>query len=200
MIAEIDEQALAPDRRDPPHPKFQKLESAWRGLKFVVDRTDFPREHQDRAPELLEGRPPHRLRGLPRDRQVRPLQASSTRPSTASSAASRSGRSSPTTSSGPARRTSRCSQKCAAVATMAHAPFIAAAGAAVLRPGGLPATLPNLKDLKSIFEGPQYTKWQFVPRVRGRALRRPDAAALPPAPAVRRRDTVRSRPSTTRRT
>src|SRR5580692_8763312 len=23
------------------HPTFQKLESAWRGLKFVVDRTDF---------------------------------------------------------------------------------------------------------------------------------------------------------------
>jgi len=23
------------------HPDFQKLESAWRGLKFLVDRTDF---------------------------------------------------------------------------------------------------------------------------------------------------------------
>ena len=42
---------------------------------------------------------------------------------------------------------------------MAHAPFIAAAGPEFF---GLDdyIGLPQLKDLKSIFEGPQYTKWQ----------------------------------------
>jgi type VI secretion system protein ImpC len=42
---------------------------------------------------------------------------------------------------------------------MSHAPFIAAAG-----PGffGMEdyLSLPNMKDLKAVFEGPQYTKWQ----------------------------------------
>jgi type VI secretion system protein ImpC len=47
----------------------------------------------------------------------------------------------------------------ASVAAMSHAPFIAAAGPQFF---GLDdyQKLPNLKDLKSIFEGPQYTKWQ----------------------------------------
>ena len=41
---------------------------------------------------------------------------------------------------------------------MAHAPFLAAAGAQFF---GLDdyLTLPNMKDLKAVFEGPQYTKW-----------------------------------------
>jgi type VI secretion system protein ImpC len=49
-------------------------------------------------------------------------------------------------------------QKCASVAAMAHAPFLAAAGPQFF---GLKdyLNLPNLKDLKSLFEGPQYTKY-----------------------------------------
>ena len=73
----------------------------------------------------------------------------------------------------------------AAVAAMAHAPFFAAAGPQFF---GLKdfLDLPNLKDLESLFEGPQYTKWR-VPRDRGLPLRRPLRAALPPASAVRRK-------------
>jgi len=47
----------------------------------------------------------------------------------------------------------------ASVATMAHAPFVAAAGSEFFGLDSF-AGLPNLKDLKSIFEGPQYIKWQ----------------------------------------
>ncbi|MCK5312995.1 MAG: type VI secretion system contractile sheath large subunit, partial [Desulfobacteraceae bacterium] len=49
-------------------------------------------------------------------------------------------------------------QNVAAVSTMSHAPFIAAAGSKFF---GLDSFegLPNLKDLNSIFEGPQYAKW-----------------------------------------
>ncbi len=50
-------------------------------------------------------------------------------------------------------------QYAASVACMAHAPFIASAG-----PGffGLESFtgLPDLKDLKDHFEGPQFAKWQ----------------------------------------
>jgi len=50
-------------------------------------------------------------------------------------------------------------QNVASVATMAHAPFVAAASSNFF---GLDdfSGLPNLKDLKAIFEGPQYIKWQ----------------------------------------
>jgi type VI secretion system protein ImpC len=42
---------------------------------------------------------------------------------------------------------------------MSHAPFFAAAGPQFFGDKDY-LKLPNLKDLKSIFEGPQYTKWQ----------------------------------------
>src|SRR5207302_1159707 len=41
MIAEIDQRISRQLDEILHHPDFQKLESAWRGLKFVVDRTDF---------------------------------------------------------------------------------------------------------------------------------------------------------------
>lgn len=50
-------------------------------------------------------------------------------------------------------------QNIGSVASMAHAPFVAAASAGMFGQTDF-AGLPNLKDLKSIFEMPQYTKWQ----------------------------------------
>src|SRR5690242_6957755 len=41
FIAEIDQKLSRQIDEIIHHPTFQKLESAWRGLKFVVDRTDF---------------------------------------------------------------------------------------------------------------------------------------------------------------
>src|SRR6476619_611151 len=41
LIAEIDVKLSRQIDEILHHPQFQKLESAWRGLKFLVDRTDF---------------------------------------------------------------------------------------------------------------------------------------------------------------
>src|SRR6185437_16312572 len=41
LIAEIDQKLSRQVDEIIHNPMFQKLESAWRGLKFVVDRTDF---------------------------------------------------------------------------------------------------------------------------------------------------------------
>src|SRR5262249_1763808 len=41
MIAEVDTRLSAQVNEIIHHQEFQKLESAWRGLKFLVDRTDF---------------------------------------------------------------------------------------------------------------------------------------------------------------
>src|SRR6202020_1089572 len=50
-------------------------------------------------------------------------------------------------------------QSCAQVSAMSHAPFFAAAGPQFFGDKDY-LKLPNLQYLKSIFEGPQYTKWQ----------------------------------------
>src|SRR5690606_11002207 len=60
---------------------------------------------------------------------------------------------------GPGTQDIRLLQQVAGVASMAHAPFIAAAGASFF---GLDSYtgLPDLKDLKDHFDGPQFAKWQ----------------------------------------
>src|SRR6185436_4881136 len=49
-------------------------------------------------------------------------------------------------------------QKLGAVAAMSHAPFLGNASPAMFGEQSF-LTLPNLKDLKSLFEGPQYARW-----------------------------------------
>ena len=81
------------------HEEFQKLESAWRGLKFLVDRTDFRRNIQIEILNVSKEELAVRLRGRPRSRSSRGCSSTSTCRSTTSPAASRSAPSSATTSS-----------------------------------------------------------------------------------------------------
>src|SRR5688572_15879162 len=140
------------------HPQFQKLESAWRGLKFLIDRTDF---RENIKVELLncskedlladfEDAPEVTKSGLYRLVYSAEFGQFGGRPVGAIVA---------NYDFGPGPQDIALLQKCASVATMAHAPFFAAAGPQFF---GLKdyINLPNLKDLKSLFEGPQYTKWQ----------------------------------------
>ena len=68
------QEALPPDRRD--HARGGVQESrVGVALHEIPRRQDrFPGEHQDRAPQREQGEPPRGLRGLPRGRQVGPLQ------------------------------------------------------------------------------------------------------------------------------
>ena len=59
---------------------------------------------------------------------------------------------------GPGPQDVALMQKCAAVASMAHAPFFAAAGPAFFGQKDF-LGLPHLKDLKALLEAPQYAKW-----------------------------------------
>ncbi len=147
-------------------PGFQKLEWRLAGLKFLVDRTNF-RENVKveilnvSKDELLAG-----LRGRARDREVGPLQARLYSPSTGSSAAQPFGAIIANYDFGPGAQDVKLLQYIAAASRrMAHAPFIAAAGPEFFGVDDFEG-LPNLKDLKSIFEGPQYTKWRSLPRDR----------------------------------
>jgi len=137
---------------------YQKLESAWRSLKFMIDRADF-RENikveilNVNKSDLLddfEDAPEITKSGLYRLSYTQEFGQFGGKPY---------GLLVGNYEFGPGPQDVKLMQNLASVATMSHAPFVAAAG-----PGffGLEefSDLPNLKDLKAIFEGPQYIKWQ----------------------------------------
>ncbi len=137
---------------------FQKMESAWRGLKFVVDRTDFREnskielldvskealaEDFEDAPEIVQS-------GLYKKAYSDEFGTFGGEPYASIVA---------NYSFDHGAQDMALLKDCAAVATMAHAPFLAAADSKFFGVDSY-EELPNLKDLKSIMEGPAYTKWQ----------------------------------------
>ncbi|MCP3169641.1 type VI secretion system contractile sheath large subunit [Myxococcus qinghaiensis] len=157
MIAEIDKRLSSQVNEILHATEFQKLESSWRSLRFLVDRVDFrentrvemlnvskedlQKDFED-APEVVKsglyklvysneygvfGGKPYGIISANYDFGVGPQDIDLLR-------------------------------KCASVAAMAHAPFIANTAPETF---GEPSfvKLPDLKDLKSLFEGPQYARW-----------------------------------------
>lgn len=158
MIGQIDEKLSQQVDAILHNEGYQKLESAWRSLKFLVDRTDF-RENikveimnvskQDLLDDY-EDAPEVPKSGLYRRVYTAEYGQFGGQPYGAIVA---------NYDFGPGPQDVKLLQYNAAVAAMAHAPFIAAAGKDFF---GIDSweQLPNLKDLHSIFEMPQYTKWQ----------------------------------------
>ncbi|MBI4565360.1 MAG: type VI secretion system contractile sheath large subunit [Planctomycetes bacterium] len=157
MLAEIDRKLSRQVDEVLHHAQFQKLESAWRGLKLLVDRTDF---RENNRMELLvvskealladfEDSPEIVKSGLYKLAYTAEYGQFGGRPYGAMIG---------NFEFGPGPQDIALLQKIAAVATMSHAPFISAVGPKFF---GLDSylKLPNLKDLKTIFEGPQYAKW-----------------------------------------
>jgi len=140
------------------HKDFQKLESAWRSMKYIVDKTDF-RENiklevmntskQDLL-EDFEDSPEVVKSGLYRTFYTAEYGQFGGQPY---------GNIIANYELSPKPQDVKLLQYVASVAAMAHAPFIASAGPEIF---GLEdfSGLPKLKDLQSIFEGPQYIKWQ----------------------------------------
>ena len=139
---------------------FQKLESAWRGLKLLIDRTNF-RENiklqiinvskQDLLADF-EDSPEIVKSGLYKHAYTAEYGQFGGQPF---------GTIIGNYEFGPGPQDMKLLQYCASVAAMAHAPFISSAGPQFF---GIKdyTELPNLKDLKSIFEGPQYAKWNSL--------------------------------------
>jgi type VI secretion system protein ImpC len=158
MIAEIDKKLTKQVDAIMHEASFQKLESAWRSLKFVVDRVDF---RENVKVELLncskedlqldfEDAPEITKSGLYRIAYTAEYGQFGGKPYGAFFA---------NYDFGPGPQDVGLLQKCASVAAMSHAPFFGAAGPQFFGTKDY-LNLPNLKDLKSIFEGPQYAKWQ----------------------------------------
>lgn len=138
--------------------QFQELESAWRGLRLVVDRTNFRENVKismlNCSKEDLKNDFDLELditkTGLYRQVYTAEYGQFGGEPYAAMIA---------NYSFGPGPQDMALLQKCASVAAMSHSPFIAAADKKFFGSEDL-TSLPNMKDIKSILEGPQYTKWQ----------------------------------------
>jgi len=158
LIAEIDEKISRQVDVVLHHPAFQKLESAWRGLKFAVDHTDFRENIKvevlnvskadlvadfEDAPEITKS-------GLYKIAYTAEYGTFGGKPYGAMFS---------NYEFGPGPQDIQLLQNCAAVAAMAHAPFFGAGGPQFFGDQDF-LKLPNLRDLHAIFEGPQYTKWQ----------------------------------------
>jgi type VI secretion system protein ImpC len=158
MVAEIDKKLSLQLDAIMHHPEVQKLESVWQSMKFLVDGTDFREnikleiihvnkedllEDFEDAPEVVKS-------GLYKTVYTAEYGQFGGQPYAAMLG---------NYEFGPGPQDMKLLQYVGSVAAMAHAPFVAAAGPSMF---GLEDFngLPQLKDLKSIFEGPQYTKWQ----------------------------------------
>ncbi len=158
MIAEIDRKVGLQVDAILHHEDFQKLESAWRSMKYLVDNTDF-RENiklemvnisKEDLLDDFEDSPEIPKSGLYKTAYTAEYGQFGGQPYAAMIG---------NYDFGPGPQDIKLLQSIASVAAMAHAPFIAAAGPQFFDIEDF-NELPNLKDLKSIFEGPKYIKWQ----------------------------------------
>ena len=158
MIAQIDEKISVQMDQIIHHAQFKELESAWRGAKMVIDRTDFKENikiemisiSKDELLEDFEDAPEVTKSGLYQHAYVAEYGQFGGKPYAAIIG---------NYAFNPSAQDVRLMQQLASVGAMSHAPFIASAGPEFF---GLDSYegLPALKDLESIFEGPQYAKWQ----------------------------------------
>jgi type VI secretion system protein ImpC len=158
MIATVDRR-LSLQLDEVLHQKdLQTLESTWRGLKLLVDKTDFRENNKIEILNVTK-------QDLIDDFEDTPEITKSGLYKTVYSAEYGTFGGKPfgaligNYDFGPGPQDMALLQKIASVSAMAHAPFIAAASPKFFGEDSF-LRLPNLKDIKAIMEGPQYIKWR----------------------------------------
>lgn len=157
MIAEIDKRLSAQINEILHAPEFQKLESAWRSLKYLVDNTNFRENCRVEVlncskEDLLtdfEDSPEISKSGFYKNVYSNEYGTFGGQPY---------GLISSNYDFGPGPQDVQLLQNCAAVAAMAHAPFFANSSPEMFGCKDF-TEFTKLKDLQSLFEGPQYTRW-----------------------------------------
>jgi len=157
MIAGLDQKLCRQVDAIVHHEHFQQLESAWRSLKFLVDRTDF---RENNRLEILNVSKQALLEDF---EDASDITRSGLYKAVYTAEFGQFGGEPFGTlignyAFGPGGQDIALLQSIASVAAMAHTPFIAAAGPQFFGMDSF-SGLPNLKDLAAVFEGPQYAKW-----------------------------------------
>lgn len=157
MISALDEKLSRQMDAILHHSDVQKLESSWRSLKFLVDRTDFRENNRIQILSVskqalqddFEDATDVTRSGLYKHLYTAEYGQFGGRPFGSIIA---------NYAFGPGSQDIKLLQSVASVAAMSHAPFIAAAGPQFFGIDDF-SELPDLKDLDSVFEMPQYIKW-----------------------------------------
>ena len=158
MIADIDKKLSSQMDAILHNEKFQKMESAWRSLKSLVDKTDF---RENIKIEMLNAK----KEDLQEDFEDAPEITKSALYQLGYTAEFGQFGGQPyglmigNYEFGTGSEDIALMQNLSSVATMMHAPFIAATSPKMFGIENF-SELPKLKDLKSIFEMPQYAKWR----------------------------------------
>jgi type VI secretion system protein ImpC len=158
MIAELDRRLSAQVNEILHHPDVQKLESAWRSLRWTVERIDF---RENIRVEMLsvdkgtlqadfEDAPDITKSGFYKIVYSNEYGVFGGKPF---------GVMNVNFDFGPGPQDVELLRKMAAVGAMSHVPVLANASAEFFGDKSFQG-LPNLKDLKSLFEGPQYARWR----------------------------------------
>jgi type VI secretion system protein ImpC len=157
MIAELDKKLSAQVNEILHHAEVQKLESAWRSLRFVIEKVDF-RENikvemlsldKETLQSDLEDSPDLTKSGFYRIVYSNEYGVFGGKPF---------GVMNLNFDFSPGPQDIELLRKLGAVASMAHCPVLANAGPKFFGDDSF-KNLPTLKDLKSLFEGPQYARW-----------------------------------------
>lgn len=157
MIAELDRKISEQLDAVLHNETFQKLESSWRGLKFLTERTDFRQNikieilsvTKDELLTDFEDSPEIVKSGLYKHAYTAEFGQFGGQPVAAIVSAYEFG---------AGNQDIKLMQQLSSVGAMAHAPVIASAGPQMF---GVETyeEIAALKDLQSIFEGPKYAKW-----------------------------------------
>lgn len=157
MIVELDSRLSSQVNAILHHQSVQKLESAWRGLKYVIDHVDFRQNVRvnllsvtkddlladfEDSPELVKC-------GLYRTVYSAEYGTFGGQPY---------GLLCSSYDFGPGAQDVALLKNCAAVASMAHAPFLGNAAASMFGVESF-EEVAKVKDMDSLFEGPQYARW-----------------------------------------
>lgn len=160
MLVELDKKISAQMDEILHEERFQQIESSWRGLKLFIDRTDF---RENNKVELLHVTKSELLE----DFEFAPETTQSGLYKHVYSSGYGQFGGEPTGAIignfafTPSTPDMKLLQYMGALGAMAHAPFISSVGPEFF---GIDSfeELPNIKDLKSTFESPKYTKWRSL--------------------------------------
>ncbi|WGW01856.1 type VI secretion system contractile sheath large subunit [Vibrio sp. YMD68] len=160
MLVELDKKISAQMDEILHDEKFQEMESSWRGLKLLVDRTDFDENNKidllhvtkEELLEDFEFAPETTQSGLYKHVYSSGYGQFGGEPTGAIVG---------NFSFTPSTPDLKLLQYMASLGAMAHAPFISSVGPEFFSIDSF-EELPNIKDVKSIFESPKYTKWRSL--------------------------------------
>jgi type VI secretion system protein ImpC len=157
MIAELDKKLSVQVDAIMHHKSFQQLESAWRGLKFVVDKTNFRENIKLELLNVSKTKLLEDFEDIP-DIVKTGLYKKVYTAEYGQFGGSPVGAIIGNYDFGPGAQDMALLKNIASISAMSHAPFIAAAAPQFFGIEDF-EKLPNQKDIKSIFEGPLHAKW-----------------------------------------